>query len=227
MKSQQILVQKEQNLKNAEKEISSICQKALVKTELKNLAIFAGLLSIAVAGRVALQFVPSVEPIIPLAILAGLLFGPKEGFALGGSAYIISNFFVWGLQGPWTIFQALGAGIAGGFGGIVGKTKAPNSKDLIALSIIGTIFFEILMNISGSFMGIGLFLGVLGLPLYFLTSLPFTAVHIISNIGFAKAFSPMLKLKGEKNDEVKIVSISRINSSGTTIVRMLESNSNN
>ncbi len=227
MDSQQILLQKEKKLKSeAEQKISSIVKNALIKTEIKNLLIFAGLLSIAVAGRVALQNVPSVEPIIPIAIAAGLALGVREGFALGGSAFIISNFFVWGLQGPWTIFQAIGAAIPGAVAGLVGKTKKPSSRDIIVLSVLGTIFFEIIMNISGSLMGIGLFTGLIGIPLYFLTALPFSTVHIVSNIAFAKLCSPILKLRSENNGKIKIVSISRANASGTTTVRLLESNPN-
>lgn len=225
MNSQQILIQNSQKLKiKTEKKIKSIVKDSVLKSELKNLAIFAGLLALAVSGRVALQFVPSVEPIIPIAIAAGLVLGPREGFALGGSAFIISNFFVWGLQGPWTIFQALGAAVPGAAAGFLGKIKTPNSKDLMVLSILGTVFFEIAMNVSGGLMGIGLLGGLFALPLYFLASLPFSAVHIVSNIAFAKACSPILKLRGENNGKIKIVSISRADGSGTTTVRLLESN---
>jgi len=227
MDSQQILIQKGQKLKSeTEQKITSVVQNSILKSEIKNLLMFAGLLSLAVGGRIALQFVPSVEPIIPIAIATGLALGVREGFALGGSAYIISNFFVWGLQGPWTIFQALGAAIPGAAAGLVGKTKKPSSRDIIVLSVLGTIFFEIVMNFSGSLMGIGLFTGLIGLPLYFLTSLPFSTVHIVSNIAFAKLCSPILKLRGENNGKIKIVSISRANASGTTTVRLLESNPN-
>lgn len=206
-------------------EVAGLRAKAKLKSEMKSLTIFLGLLGAAVAGRVAFQWVPSVEPIIPFAVLAGLLFGMREGFALGGSAYIISNFFVWGLQGPWTIFQAIGAAGAGLLGGFFGKVKKPKARDLIVLSVAGTVFFEIMMNISGPIMGIG-FLGALGLlsiPLYFITSLPFSITHIVSNIFFAAALSPLLKL-WRKKDEIKIVSYTRIAPDGNrSNVRMYKS----
>ncbi|MEW6295336.1 MAG: hypothetical protein AB1467_03515 [Candidatus Diapherotrites archaeon] len=197
--------------------------KGKMREELRSLAIFLGLMAAATAGRVALQWVPSVEPIIPLAVMAGMLFGAREGFALGAGAYTASNFFVWGLQGPWTIFQALGAGIAGALGGLVGKTKKPSSKDLIIISVMGTAVFEVIMNLSGSFMGIGLAFGLLGIPLYFLTSMPFTFTHIGSNIVFAKLFSPLLKLRRQK-DEFKIISVTKLDPNGKrTTIRMYKS----
>lgn len=223
VKTRQLLEQ--EHSKELNKEINSFSnqlKKFKLKNEFKDTAILLALIASAVIGRVALQHVPSVEPIIPLAIIAGLLFGVKEGFIAGSAAYVISNFFVWGLQGPWTIFQVLGAAVPGAFGGIFKHFKKPTTKDLIILSVIGTVFYEIIMNLSGAIMGIGL-LGVFSLfaiPLYFLTSLPFSLAHIGSNAVFAKLFSPLLKLKVKKN-EFKVINVSHNNSDGTiTNVRM-------
>ncbi|MDO8627580.1 MAG: hypothetical protein Q7K42_03890 [Candidatus Diapherotrites archaeon] len=190
-----------QSFEQTTKQIRQTIAVLILKSEVKSFAKFVGLFAIAVSGRVALQYVPSVEPIIPLAIIAGLMFGAKEGFSLGAGAYVASNFFVWGLQGPWTLFQALGAGIPGFAAGLFGKFKKPNSNDVVLLSIAGTVFFEALMNLSGSFFGIGLFLGILNLPLYFLTSLPFSATHIVSNIVFAKGFGGIF-IGGKKDEKI-------------------------
>ena len=206
------------------KQIFSEVQGSKFRDEAKATMLFLGLVAAATAGRIALQFVPSVEPIIPFAVLAGLLFGAREGFALGGSAYIMSNFFIWGLQGPWTIFQALGAGLAGMIAGFAGKAKKPTWVDLVVLSVLGTVFFEAIMNISGAFMGIGagvFGLGLLAIPLYFLTSLPFSLVHIISNVAFALALKPLLKWR--KNHGFKAISFSRTNAGTTTSVRLYKS----
>ena len=205
-------------------EILNVIVEGKAKRELKNLTIFVTLLAGAILGRIALQAVPSVEPIIPLAVVAGLLYGMKEGFMLGGTAYVVSNFFVWGLQGPWTIFQAIGGAMAGGMAGLIGKTKKPTAKDVIIWSLIGTLFFEFLMNISGSLMGIGMLglIGLLSLPMYFLTSLPFTLTHTVSNLIFAKMFSPILKLRRQEN-EFKMVSVSRIASGRVDTVRLYKS----
>jgi len=206
--------------------ISKLVREAKAKKETKELAIFLTLLAGATLGRVALQYIPSVEPIIPFAILAGVLFGMKEGFTLGGSAYIISNFFIWGLQGPWTIFQALGAAIPGAAAGFYGKYRKIGTKEFVVLTLAGTLFFEVLMNVSGAFMGIGLLgaFGLMTLPLYFLASLPFSTAHVITNLAFAKLLSPLISKWGKK-DEFKILSISKLDSGKHSSVRLYKSES--
>ncbi|MDD5163125.1 MAG: ECF transporter S component [Candidatus ainarchaeum sp.] len=219
-KQKQILIQ-DNKIEEKTGEIQKIWQNAKIKSDAKSLAIFLGLFSLAVGGRVALQYVPSVEPIIPIAILAGLLFGMKEGAGLGAGAFVASNFFIWGLQGPWTIFQALGAGIPGCLAGAYGKIKKPKTRDLVLLSLAGTIIFEITMNISGAAMGIGVLgaFSLFTLPLYFVTSAPFSIVHVLSNLVFARALAPLLKLRRQDN-EFQVVSISRHSPAGTSTLRV-------
>ncbi|HIH32668.1 MAG TPA: ECF transporter S component [Candidatus Diapherotrites archaeon] len=223
-KTQTVQLQKRQEVLE---KIAKLVKQGKAKKETKELLFFLALLSAAILGRVALQYVPSVEPIIPFAILAGLLFGMKEGFMLGGSAYIISNFFIWGLQGPWTIFQALGAAVPGAFAGFYGKTRKIGAKEFILLAVAGTLFFETLMNVSGAFMGIGLIgaLGIFTLPLYFAASLPFSLVHTVTNAGFARLLVPLLS-KWRRNDEFKIVSVSKLDSGKHSSVRLYKSESN-
>lgn len=224
VQKQRAVQSQEQKQKELLDEIVKLRRKTKVRSELRSLAIFSGLLATAVAGRVAMQWVPSVEPIIPFAILAGLLFGVKEGFTLGGSAYIISNFFVWGMQGPWTIFQALGGALAGASAGVWGKMRKPGWKDIVLLSVAGTILFECIMNISGSFMGIGMFgaFGLFTIPMYFLTSLPFSLLHIGSNVVFARALAPLLRFR-RAEDELKVVSVSRVVDGKPVNIRMYKS----
>src|SRR3989338_1438231 len=232
MHAQQIQLQEEKPLRPAvTKKIEALGKEIEgLKTgrELKDFALFFGLLAASVLGRVALKYVPSglpsVEPIIPFAVLAGLLFGVKEGFVLGSSAYVVSNFFVPGLQGPWTVFQALGAGLAGLFGGVHRGFGKPTGKALIALTVFGTLVFELIVNVSGGLLGIGWFTGLMGLPLFFLTSLPFSAVHTLTNAGFAAFLKPLLSLR--KNDEQKfsLVSLTRAVNGKRLTVRMLKSN---
>ncbi len=212
-------------LDEKKEKISNWLSRQKIKQDMKNLTTFMVLFSGAVLGRVALQGIPSVEPIIPLAVIAGMIFGIKEGFTLGSSAYIVSNFFVWGLQGPWTVFQAIGAAGGGVLGGIFGKTRKINSANLIIASVLGTVFFEIVMNLSGSMMGIGLFAGLIGIPMYFLTSLPFSLTHIVSNAFFAKIFSPMLKWRNKKNEQMEIVAVRSVTGNNVTDFRLYRANS--
>ena len=225
-KARQIQVQKQElseKQKNLLEEIVEALRLAKTKEEAKGLTLFLTLFAGASLGRIALHGIPSVEPIIPLAVIAGLLFGMKEGFTLGGGAYLVSNFFVWGLQGPWTIFQAAGAAVAGALGGLYGRVRKPTWKEVAIISVIGTVFYEVVMNLAGSVMGLGLFgLGLAAIPLYFAASLPFSLAHIITNCAFARLFSPLLKY-WRNRDEFKMVSISRVDGDNVTNLRMYKS----
>ncbi len=193
--------------------VSQTFQKARSDADAKHLTLFLALTGGAVLGRIAFQFVPSVEPVLPFAVLAALVWGPREGFVLGGSAYVISNFFIWGLQGPWTVFQAAGAALAGGLAGMAGPRTHPKPLDLAIWSVVGTLVFEAVVNVGGALSGTALLLGVLSLPLYFLTSLPFSLIHIASNLVFARLLSPLLKLK-EPANELEVLAYSRRDPAG-------------
>ncbi|MFH1294629.1 MAG: hypothetical protein ABIH90_01655, partial [Candidatus Aenigmatarchaeota archaeon] len=78
---------------------------------LSSILKLAALTSLGVMGRVALQWIPSVEPIVPLAIVVSFFLGYKYGVSSGMGAFYASNFLVWGGQGPWTIFQVVGTGV--------------------------------------------------------------------------------------------------------------------
>ena len=139
--------------------------------------------------RVFMQEFPSVEPITFFAIMSGWLFGSKKGFAVGSSSLYLSNFFMFGGQGPWTPFQLVAFGAAGYLGGFLkGKEK---TWKIVGITVISTIIFEIIMNISSM-----MFLGG-NILLAFYLALPFTLVHLTSNITFS-LFLPKIKTKIEK-----------------------------
>ncbi|MAG39012.1 hypothetical protein CMO90_02895 [Candidatus Woesearchaeota archaeon] len=140
--------------------------------------------------RVPMQTMPSVEPITFFALLAGWLFGRKKGFLVGSGALITSNFFVFGGHGPWTIFQALGFGIAGFLGGFLRKKSGYIGA--ITVALVATISFEIIMNLSS------IIIFPAGALMLFLTALPFTIAHLASNLLFAVALPKAKKLIDEK-----------------------------
>ena len=151
---------------------------------------------VAVLGRDTLSFLPSVEPIIPIAVAVGLIYGAREGALLGGSAYVVSNLFM-GSMGIWTFFQAIGGALAGGSAIWFGRVKRPTLSDLVVWSIIGTLLFETSMNVAGGVMGYGpnfFGAGIFAIFGYFITSLPFSVTHVVSNIFFALLCGPLLSL---------------------------------
>ncbi len=138
----------------------------------------------AIALRILLKSapyfdIPSIEPVIPLAVLAGMYYGTNQGALVGIGGYVFSNFVIdlgrgFGF-GIWSLAQGLGGAIAGYLG-------ARATRDTyIQTVILATIAFELLINFWGA--GWNISFG------YFGASLPYSIVHIIGNVVFAMIFA--------------------------------------
>jgi hypothetical protein len=167
-------------------------QKQLEVLKLREYLILAGFSLGAAALRVPMQALPSAEPITFFAILSGWLFGKKKGFLVGVAALYASNFLVFGGQGIWTLFQALGFGLVGFLGGMLGK-KAGILK-VLGIALISTIVFELVVNIGSVFMFPFGFFGLM------FTALPFALIHIVSNMGFALLLPKAKKFVHDKGE---------------------------
>lgn len=146
------------------------------------------LLLVAVAGRLLFKSgfltIPSVEPVLPTAVLAGMLYGPGSGAAIGALGYILSNLFLGSLD-IWSVWQGLMGVVAGYVGGL------SNRDNYLTNVILVTVIFEIVIN----FIGAGYTID----SQYFLGSLEFSILHIASNVVFASLFrSIWLKAPEEK-----------------------------
>ncbi len=168
--------------KKAQGTILLSIQKISYSLKRKLLTIIVLTLS-GIIGRAALQFVPSVEPITPLAILIGFLIDPISGAVSGISGFYVSNYVVFGGQGPWTIFQCMGAGIAGFVGGIFGGLGKKSRAKLIISTILGVTLYEIIVTIS-----LSVIFAFSGFIPYIVASIPFSLVHISSSVGFSLSF---------------------------------------
>ena len=191
------------------REVVQVEQRQIQASAYKNLLVLATITAVGIFGRVIFQFIPSVEPLTALAIAIGYFYGLRYGIFVGAVGFFASNFFVWGFQGPWTIFQVIGAALAATAGALVGRL--PNAKNrmktfVIALAL-GTIAFEIAVNI-----GWGLMLSIFApvntmmalMALSFIGALPFAVIHVASSIGFgAILYEFRDKLLPVKGDEVE------------------------
>ncbi len=131
----------------------------------------------AVIIRVALKqsdaFI-SIEPIIPLAVYAGLKYGADAGILVGLFSYPLSNLFlIGGTFGLWSFLQGLGGGISGWLGG---NARAMTKAALFQYSILGTLAFELIVNF----------------PDQQLLVWPFSIVHIASNAVIALLIGELL-----------------------------------
>src|SRR3989344_1371577 len=102
-----------QKLSSSQKVALHAVQKQMQLLKLREWLVVMGFVFGGALLRIPMQVVPSAEPITFFAILSGWLFGKKKGFITGALAGYLSNFLMFGGQGPWTIFQMLGWGIAG------------------------------------------------------------------------------------------------------------------
>ena len=149
----------------------------LLKTE--EILITLTFITVAVLGRIALQPFPSVEPITFFTVLAGALFGWKKGATTGASAWYLSNFFMLGGQGPWTIIHVANGIVAGTLAGFFLHKKTTLTRTLF-VTLLATLIFEISINLMSGI----LFYGII---ISFITAIPFTLTHIISNLITATA----------------------------------------
>lgn len=148
---------------------------------------FLALLVLAIGGRIAIKaffpFLPSVEPIIPIAILATILYGAGKGGIIGAVSYPVSNIFL-NSFGPWSWIQAI-AGMIAAIVPVFGIYKKVTTTTFIYLTVIGTVIYEIILNWYGgsSILDFG----------YFFDSAYFSLAHIASNVVFAFLLSGLIE----------------------------------
>ncbi|MFH2027923.1 MAG: ECF transporter S component [Nanoarchaeota archaeon] len=152
-------------------------QKQLQVLDLRGWLITIGFILGAAALRVPMQTIPSAEPITFFALLGGWLFGKRKGFLIGAGALYASNFLVFGGQGLWTIFQAIGFGLAGFLGSFL--TKKAKIWQTVTITLAATVIFEIVVNIGS----------ILTFPMpmipLLMGAIPFAIIHLTSNTAFA------------------------------------------
>ncbi len=153
-------------------------------------ALVAVLAALAVAGRVAFAAFPNVKPTTDIVIFAGYALGPAPGFAVGGFAGLVSNF--WFGQGPWTPWQMAAWGLCGvlGAGLAVVRPRAGRLTFAVVCAFAG-IAYGALLNFSL----MATYGGDLSLR-YFLTlearAVPFDAAHAIGNATLALVAGPAM-----------------------------------
>jgi len=203
-----ILKKKKKSEKKQKKELKAeqkvalhAVQKQMQLIKLREWLVIAGFVFGGALLRVPMQAVPSAEPITFFAILAGWLFGKKKGFITGAAAGFLSNFFMFGGQGPWSIFQMFGWGMAGFLGGFISGIKPSKNyflywlRAIIPVMVIvtlSTLIFDITLNIGWS-----LFMPF-GIVAMFLSGLPFLLIHLVSNVGFSLLLPFARKIVYEK-----------------------------
>ena len=216
-KSEQKSEQKKK-LKPEQKVALHAVQKQMQLLQLREWLVIAGFVFGGALLRVPMQAIPSAEPITFFAILAGWLLGKKKGFLTGAAAGYLSNFFMFGGQGPWSIFQMFGWGMAGFLGGFISGIKPSKNYFLywlkaivpvFVVAILSTLIFDVTLNIGWSFFM------PFGMAAMFLSGLPFLLIHLVSNVSFSLLLPFARKVVYEKGkfNEIELCKdvVNRIN----------------
>lgn len=112
------------------------------KTENEPPVALGVLLLLAVIGRILFGNVPGflgIEPVIPLAVLAGLFYGGRFGAIVGAGGYALSNIFLGQFGGIG--FAMIYSGLAGGIAGYLGRYAS--RENYLGIVILATIVYEI------------------------------------------------------------------------------------
>ncbi len=174
-------------------------EKAL--SDLRSLLIVAVMTTLSVGGRFIFTLIPHFNPATAITIIAGFYLGPSAGFMTGALGALISNFYFG--QGAWTPFQMIAWGITGFLAGFLPLLKrTPLRLILLAVySFFAVFLYSVIVDISTVlFMYNKITLSAMCLT--FISSLPFTLAHAISNVIFiavlAEPFGKKLARVGQK-----------------------------
>ncbi len=153
-------------------------------------ALVAALAALAIAGRIAFAALPNVKPTTDIVIFAGYALGPAPGFAVGGLAALVSNF--WFGQGPWTPWQMAGWGMCGILGaGLAVLRPRAGRLTLAAVCALAGVAYGALLNFSlmatyGGDLSWQRFLALEA------RAVPFDAAHAIGNAALALVAGPAM-----------------------------------
>ena len=154
-------------------------------------ALVAALTALAVASRLVLAPVPNVVGTTDVAMLTGYALGGAPGFTVGALAAPISN--IWLGQGPWTVWQMAGwgmAGLAGGGLAVVAGRRLGRLGLALACAAMGLVYGALLdlsvMVTYGGEQSLDRYLALSA------RGIPFNIAHAAGNFAIAFAAGPAL-----------------------------------
>jgi Squalene-hopene cyclase C-terminal domain/Prenyltransferase and squalene oxidase repeat len=155
------------------------------------IALVASLTALAVASRLVLAPIPNVVGTTDVALLTGYALGGPPGFMVGALAAPISN--IWLGQGPWTVWQMAGWGLAGLAGAGLALAAGRNLGRLglaLACGAMGLLYGALLdlsvMVTYGGEQSLDRFLALSA------RGIPFNIAHGAGNFAIAFAAGPAL-----------------------------------
>lgn len=150
------------------------------------LTLLALLAALAVVGRVAFAFLPSVQPVTAIIIIGGLFLGPVSAIILAVLITLLSNMLLG--MGIWAIWQIVAWGIIGLLSGLLGKIKRRIPVFAIVIfAVFSGYFYGLIISLT-TYQVTGKFLP------YYYAGLPFDTNHAIGNAVFIVLLYPTISL---------------------------------
>ncbi len=173
--------------KRGQTRLRKVVFKFSYKQSLKKILLYS-LFSVSLIGlRVLLQPLPSVEPLLGGVVFMSYFFGLRESLFFSLYAYGVSNYFMLGGNGVWTIFQTISAVITSLLSYFFYFTFRFSFKMYVFVSFLCAFIYELILNVSMSLLS-------LQNPFtYFMYSVPFSIAHIFSTVFFAILFWSIFK----------------------------------
>jgi len=148
------------------------------------LTLLALLAAIGVIGRAALAFIPNVQPVTSIIIIAGVMLGPLAAIVLAVLITFLSNIILG--MGIWTVWQVVSWGIIGLLSGVLGKFfKNIPLYMIVLLAIFSGYFYGFIISLT-TYQVTGMFWP------YYLAGLPFDTNHAIGNAIFIILLYPTI-----------------------------------
>ena len=148
------------------------------------LTMLALLAAIGVIGRAALAFIPNVQPVTSIIIIAGVMLGPLAAIVLAVLITFLSNIILG--MGIWTVWQVVSWGIIGLLSGVLGKFfKNIPLYMIVLLAIFSGYFYGFIISLT-TYQVTGMFWP------YYLAGLPFDTNHAIGNAIFIILLYPTI-----------------------------------
>ncbi|SHN20109.1 ECF transporter S component [Gracilibacillus kekensis] len=148
------------------------------------LTLISLLAALCVIGRISFQFLPNVQPVTTIIIIASAMLGVLPGIFIAIISTYLTNLFLG--MGIWTIWQMIAWTVIAMLSGLLGKYEKSNKMIAFLLfSILAAYIYGLVVNI-GSFTYAGSFLA------YYLAGIPFDTMHAIGNGAFMLILYPIL-----------------------------------
>lgn len=147
---------------------------------------------------------PNIEPILATQMPFSKAYGKIAGFLFAFLSMVLFD-IITGKVGMWTFITASAYGLLGLWASVYFKNKNNSSWNYAKFAVMGTLAFDIVTGLS-----VG--------PVFFhqpfmealIGQVPFTAFHLIGNVGFAIVFSPLLYkyvIENKKFESTSLIAI--------------------